>query len=222
MKWPIELSLARARAGKCEHGKTVSLYRLAAFLNRPFVRVLFRPRVTGMEHVPPTGGYVLAANHLSGFDIWAIAYPLYSRNIKNMAKNQLFRCRFLGPLVAGLGGFPARDEEAMPGGVRAAVELARAGNVVAIFPTGARRRLDKEHRPRTGAARSALEAGVPLVPAAVRGTDGWRRLTRWQIAYGPPVPLDDLRGEEPVRAAREATQRLSEAIASLEELLARV
>jgi len=140
--------------------------------------------------------------------------------LRNMAKNQLFRRRFVGPLVRSLGAFPARDEEEALGGLPAAVALLRAGDVVVIFPTGARRRLDKEHRLRTGAARSALEAGVPLVPAAVRGTDHWRRRARWQVAYGPPVRLDDLAGEEPVRAARAATNRLSEAIAALEKSLA--
>jgi 1-acyl-sn-glycerol-3-phosphate acyltransferase len=205
--------------GKRERGKTVSLYRLAAFLNRPLVRLLFRPRVTGTEHLPRKGGYVLAANHLSGWDIWAVAYRLYPRTVGNMGKNQLFRRRFLGPLVRSLGAFPARDEEGLAGGLRAAVALAQAGDVVVIFPTGARRRLDKEHRLRTGAARSALEAGVPLVPAAVCGTDRWRRLAGWQVAYGPPVRLDDLAGEEPVRAAREGTRRLSEAIAALEQSL---
>jgi 1-acyl-sn-glycerol-3-phosphate acyltransferase len=88
-----------------------------------------------------------------------------------------------------------------------------------IFPTGARRRLDKTGRARTGAARTAIEADVPLIPAALRGTDDWRRLEHWQIAFGPPIELDDLSGQEPSRAAREATRRLADAIASLERLL---
>jgi 1-acyl-sn-glycerol-3-phosphate acyltransferase len=169
-----------------------------------------------MEHVPRSGGYVVAPNHLSGFDVWVVAYPLYRRDLRNMAKNQIFRRRFLGPIVRSLGGFPAHEESGGAGGVEAAVALARAGEAVVIFPTGARRRLDKTGRARTGAARTALEAHVPLIPAALRGTDGWRRLDRWEIAFGEAIPLDDLAGEEPSRAAREATNRLADAIASLE------
>jgi 1-acyl-sn-glycerol-3-phosphate acyltransferase len=194
----------------------VSLYRLVVLVNRPLIRILFRLRVRGVEYVPRSGGYVVAPNHLSGFDVWAIAYPLYRRDLRNMAKNQLFRRRFLGPIVRGLGGFPAHEEAGGAGGVEAAVALARAGKVVVIFPTGARRRLDRTGRPRTGAARTALEARVPLIPAALHGTDGWRRLERWEIAFGPAIPLDDLVGEEPSRAAREATNRLADTIASLE------
>jgi len=81
----------------------VSLYRLVVLLSRPLLRVCFRPRVSGIEHVPRSGGSVVAANHLSGFDIWAVAYSLSSRNLRNMAKNQLFRRRFLGPLVRWMG-----------------------------------------------------------------------------------------------------------------------
>jgi 1-acyl-sn-glycerol-3-phosphate acyltransferase len=194
----------------------VSLYRLVAVLNRALIRILFRPRVRGVEHVPQSGGYVVAPNHLSGFDVWAVAYPLYRRDLRNMAKNQLFHRRFLGPIVRSLGAFPAHDEAGQAGGVEAAAALARAGDAVVIFPTGARRRLDRTGRARTGAARTALEARVPLIPAALRGTDGWRRFERWVIAFGTAIPLDDLADQEPSRAAREATDRLADAIASLE------
>jgi 1-acyl-sn-glycerol-3-phosphate acyltransferase len=77
-----------------------------------------------------------------------------------------------------------------------------------------------EARPRTGAARIALEAGVPLVPAAVRGTDHLRRFAAIRVAYGPPVDVDDLRGAADVReAAQVATDRLMARIEELEASL---
>ncbi len=93
-----------------------------------------------------------------------------------------------------------------------------------MFPEGTRRRkgLVKRHeaRPRSGAARIALEAGVPLVPAAVAGTDRLLRLGPLRVAYGAPVEIDDLRGREDVReASQEATDRLMERIAELEASL---
>ena len=195
------------------------LYRLAALLNRLLVGLLFRPRVRGREHVPASGGLVLAPSHLSAFDPQAVAYALGLRPLRNMAKNQLFRHPLLGPIVRALGGFPAYDGDGLAGGVSAAVAFARAGQAVVIFPEGRRRRPESEHRPRTGAARTALEAGVPLVPAAVRGTEGWRRLRRWTIAFGPPVPLHVPARAEPERAAPEATRRLWQAIGELEAAL---
>ena len=92
-----------------------------------------------------------------------------------------------------------------------------------MFPEGTRRTkgLVKrfEARPRTGAARIALEAGVPLVPAAVAGTDKLLRLGKLRVAYGPPVEIDDLRGREIGEAAVEATERLMVKILELEESL---
>jgi hypothetical protein len=61
---------------------------------------------------------------------------------------------------------------------------------------------------------------VPLVPAAVRGTDGWRHCRRWQIVFGPPIALDDLDGADPAGVAREATRRLWDEVRRLESELA--
>jgi 1-acyl-sn-glycerol-3-phosphate acyltransferase len=77
----------------------------------------------------------------------------------------------------------------------------------------------RQARPRTGAARIALEADVPLVPAAVRGTDRLLRLGKLRVAYGMPVDIDDLRGQEIAEAAQEATTRLMARIAELEASL---
>jgi 1-acyl-sn-glycerol-3-phosphate acyltransferase len=93
-----------------------------------------------------------------------------------------------------------------------------------MFPEGTRRKkgLVKKHqaRARSGAARIALDAGVPLVPAAVSGTDRLLRLGPLRIAYGAPVALDDLLAAgDRRRAAEEATERLMASIAKLEACL---
>jgi 1-acyl-sn-glycerol-3-phosphate acyltransferase len=196
------------------------LYRLLVALLRPVAWIAFRPRVLGREHVGSNGGVVICPNHLSGFDVLAVGYAVAPRRVRNMAKNQLFRHPLLRPFVRSLGGFPARSENGIPGGVTAAATFAAWGEAVVIFPEGARRR-GRVRRPRAGAAQAALEAKVPLVPTAVRGTDGWRRAVRWQIAFGAPVPLGDLLDREPNRAAREATRRLWESVTALEATLDR-
>ena len=185
-------------------------YRALAYAARGVVRLHYRPRVTGREHVPH-GGFVLCSNHLSGFDLLALGYPLSRRWLRHMAKPQLFEHRLLGPFVRLMGAFPARRDA-----VEKAAELARQGYPVVIMPEGARRRPGETYRPRTGAARAALAARVPVVPAALRGTDHARRLARWSIAFGPPLSLDDLRGREADAAAHEATTRLWSAIQELE------
>jgi 1-acyl-sn-glycerol-3-phosphate acyltransferase len=196
-------------------------YLLLGGVSWPFLRGLFRLRVEGLENVPANGGFVLAANHTSNFDPWPLGIPLWPRRfLRFMAKSELYWWP-LGAVITAAGGFPVRRGERDLEAIQTAVELARAGDVVAMFPEGTRRAkgLRKKHEARahTGAARIALEADVPLVPAAIVGTDRLARLGPVRVRYGPPVPLDDLREHEPAVAAREATDRLMSEIAQLEE-----
>ena len=102
--------------------------------------------------------------------------------------------------------------------------LAREGDVVAMFPEGTRRtkgaRKRRQVEVHDGAARIALGAGVPLVPAAVSGTDRMARLEKLRVLYGKPVPVADLAGLSRREAARVATERLMAAIHELEGELA--
>ncbi len=193
------------------------VYRATIRWTRPLVRLVFRPQVTGLQHVP-AGGFVLCANHLSGLDSPALAGPLGGRWVLHMAKPQLFARQPLAALVRRFGAFPARSATATGASVGTAAALAQAGFAVLIMPEGARRR-GRVLRPRTGAARVALDAGVPVVPAAIRGTDSWRRFERWRVAFGAPISFDDLAGLEPHLAARAATERLWSEILRLEASL---
>lgn len=199
-------------------------YSAVAALSWPILVVVYRLRARGRENIPSEGGFVLACNHMSSFDPWPLGLPLWPRRfLRFMAKSELYWFP-LTLILNGAGAFPVRRGQADTEAIETAVQLARAGNVVAMFPEGTRRRkgLVKrfEARPRSGAARIALEAGVPLVPAAVRGTDHLRRLAAIRVAYGAPVDIDDLRGAPDVReAALEATDRLMARIDELEASL---
>ncbi|HVS84700.1 MAG TPA: lysophospholipid acyltransferase family protein [Gaiellaceae bacterium] len=200
-------------------------YSFIALLSWPLLRFVYRLRVTGRENVPASGGLVLACNHVSSFDPWPLGIPLWpARFLRFMAKSELYWWP-LTLVLAGAGAFPVRRGQRDVEAIETAVRLAREGNAIAMFPEGTRREkgLVKrfEARPRTGAARIALEAGVPLVPAAVAGTDRLTRLGALRVAYGEPVPIDDLRGhEDSAAAAQEATVRLMERIYELERSLA--
>ncbi len=196
-------------------------YRLVAMLSRPLISLFFRLRVRGLDRVPKRGGFVLCSNQLSNLDGFALAHPLYPRQVQWMGKAELFRGP-VAPTLRRLGIFPVRRGEGDIGAVRTAAELARRGHPVGIFPEGTRRekgfRKTRLSRPHTGAARVALAAGVPLVPAAIVGTERLTLLRRWRVAFGAPVALDDLDPGDR-RAPREATRRLMAAIAGLEDEL---
>jgi 1-acyl-sn-glycerol-3-phosphate acyltransferase len=183
--------------------------------------LLYRLRAEGLEHIPSDGGFVIAANHISALDPWALGYPLWPRRrLRWMAKVELFRHSFVGWMARAGGAFPVRRGEHDQQALQTAIDVVRAGDVLVMFPEGTRRRKGRPRpRPHSGAARIARSAGVPLIPAAVAGTDRPGRLERWRVAYGPPIPLGDAAGDGGRRAADVATERLMEEIALLEERL---
>ena len=199
------------------------LYNFIAIVSKPILYGLFRLRVRGLDNVPDSGGYVLACNHVSSFDPWPLGMPLWpARMLRFMAKSELYWWP-LRLVLANAGAFPVRRGQADLEAIQTAVGLARAGEIIWMFPEGTRRRkgLVKrfEARPRSGAARIALEAGVPLVPAAVAGTDRLSRLGPLRVAYGPPIDVDDLGDKDLREAAHEATDRLMKQILELEASL---
>lgn len=169
-----------------------------------------------------SGGCVLAANHWSNFDPWPLGLAFFpGRYLRFMAKSELFWPP-LGWIIRGAGGFRVRrgqrDEEA----IATAVALCREGHVVVMFPEGTRRlkglRKKHEARWRSGAARIALEAGVPLVPAGISGTERMRKLAPLRVAFGAPIATDDLGDRDPAEAASIATDRLRVEIERLEQV----
>lgn len=191
------------------------LYSAIAALSWPVVRILFRYEASGKEHLPREGGYVLAAGHVSNLDPWPLGLAVWPcRFLRFMAKSELFWFP-LSLFTNGAGAFKVHRGQADQEAIATAVRLAREGNVIAMFPEGTRRRkgLRKKYEAQahTGAARIAIEAAVPLVPAGIKGTNGLRRLERWRVRYGAPVPVSD----DPA----ETTERLMAAIRALEESL---
>jgi 1-acyl-sn-glycerol-3-phosphate acyltransferase len=187
------------------------------------MNLLLRPKATGVENVPREGGFVLASNHLSNFDPWAVGLPIFPwRYLRFMAKQELWWFP-LGPFIKAGGAFKVRRGQRDTAAIETAIELAREGHAVVIFPEGTRRRKGMvkkyEARAHTGAARVALGARVPLIPAAIKGTDNLRKLGPLRVVYGEPLRLDDLDGREDREAAQEATDRLMAEIARLEETL---
>jgi 1-acyl-sn-glycerol-3-phosphate acyltransferase len=198
------------------------LYLVAGSLSWPVVRGLYRLRARGLEHIPE-GGFVLAANHTSNFDPWPLGIPfLPRRQLRFMAKAELFN-PVLAPILRAGGAFKVRRGEGDVDAMRTAAQLAREGEIVVMFPEGTRQkkglRKKFEARPHTGAARIALTAGVPLVPAAIAGTDRLSRLGPLRVAYGEPVDLSDLQEMETKRAATIATERLMGRIEELKATL---
>jgi 1-acyl-sn-glycerol-3-phosphate acyltransferase len=158
---------------------------------------LFRPlvcklRVEGQEHVPMTSGAVVACNHTVGADFAFLAY-CSPRELKYMTKAEAFTWNpLLSWLLRSGGAFPVRRGQSDQAAIDTAVDLARAGSLIAMFPEGTRSRSQTLMRARSGAARIALAAGVPIVPTVVIGAPAVMKRRTWRrpevtVRFGLPV-----------------------------------
>jgi 1-acyl-sn-glycerol-3-phosphate acyltransferase len=166
-------------------------------LSRPTLGVVLRAlaplRVYGSERVPTTGGVVLALNHFSWLDppAFGAACP---RNIRYMAKIELHEVKLIGPLIRSYGTFSVRRGESDREAVRLMRQCVRDGLALGLFVEGTRQRSGVPGDVQPGAAMVALQERVPIVPAAIHGSQFWKlgSFEPVSVAWGRPLLFDGL------------------------------
>jgi 1-acyl-sn-glycerol-3-phosphate acyltransferase len=172
----------------------MTLYRVARTIVLGLCRVLFRVRVVGAEHVPPTGPYIIAPTHRSNLDTPFAAF-VTKRRIRFMAKKEMFQHPLGAKFFTALGGVPV--ERGSPSS-RAALKATRSalldGEPVAVFPEGTRRHGREVTGLFDGTAYLAVKLGVPIVPVGIGGSEeilasGKKipRLHRVAVVVGAPI-----------------------------------
>jgi len=161
------------------HSVNWPLYLLARVFMTPFFLVYFRLGRTGREYGRVSGGLIVAANHRSFLDPFAIGAALpWRRPMTYVAKIELFERRWQGWLLSRLGAFPIRRGESDEMAMETARLTVDRGGTVCIFPEGTRIRRGTLGTPKRGVGRLALQTGAPVVPTAVYGSEhvrrGWR------------------------------------------------
>ncbi|MDC4232780.1 1-acyl-sn-glycerol-3-phosphate acyltransferase [Actinomyces sp. B33] len=214
-------------------------YRFAQTVLTPIMAPWVRIEATGEEHLPADGGFLLVANHLSNVDPLCLCWYFMGRGtaVRFLAKKSMFAVPVFGRVIAGMGLIPV-DRDVSPGAVLEPTRRAlRAGEVVGIYPEGTLTREPDEWPMafKSGAARLALDTGVPVIPLSQWGaqdiqgrydsTIDLRPGRRIRYRFGAPVDLSDLMGEQGSsdrKAVAEATARLHAAVTSgVEELRGR-
>ncbi|GLY69856.1 lysophospholipid acyltransferase family protein [Amycolatopsis taiwanensis] len=188
------------------------LYRLLKYvLLGPLLRLLWPARVIGAENIPEQGGVILASNHLAVADSFFMPIRV-RRRVTFPAKQEYFTEKgFKGRLkkwfFIGAGQIPIdrSSGSAAQAALDTAIRLLREGHLLGIYPEGTRSPDGRLYKGKTGVARIALEAGVPVVPVAMIGTDKvnpigsklWRP-RRLEIRFGRPLDFsryDGLSGD---------------------------
>ena len=205
------------------------MYRVLAGVVPPLAKAVWRPTVEGLEHVPRTGGVLLASNHRSFVD--SVVIPVVvPRKVVFLAKSDYFegngvRGAAQRAWFEGLGMLPVDrdDTRAAIASLDVALEVLGRGEAFGIYPEGTRSRDGRLYRGRTGVAHLALTAGVPVVPVGLVGTEelqpvGARlpRLVPVTVRFGAPIEVADRWDGVPLgRARRELTDEVMAAIAAL-------
>ncbi|MGC5051861.1 lysophospholipid acyltransferase family protein [Micromonospora sp. DT48] len=173
----------------------------------PLLRLIFRPQVEGLHHVPATGPVILASNHLSFSD--SIFTPLIvPRKVTFVAKAEYFTGKGIKGWLTkmfftGTGTIPVDRSggQAARAALDTQLTVLRAGGIAGIYPEGTRSPDGRLYRGKTGVARLALESGAPVVPVVMLNLDEIQppgqlipKLARVRIRFGPPLDFSRYAG----------------------------
>jgi 1-acyl-sn-glycerol-3-phosphate acyltransferase len=194
----------------------VILYRtLGQKFLRPILQALYKVDGTGWERIPASGPAIIAGNHESQVDpfIMGMATP---RVVHYMAKIELWRNPIVGKLMDGFGAFPVKRGTADEGALDYAIAMLGRGELVGMFPQGTS--IPHRRRPwRSGAARLAKTADVPLVPICIVNTEKvWRPkrfkmgLPKVWIHVAEPIDSDFGTAGQITQEARRRVEELRE------------
>jgi 1-acyl-sn-glycerol-3-phosphate acyltransferase len=192
-----------------------------------FAALGLRFTITGTEHIPRTGGAVMVINHVGYLDFTfaGLGARPAKRLVRFMAKDDVFRHSVSGPLMRGMKHIPV-DREAGSASFRAALTALKAGEIVGVFPEATISRSFELKEFKSGAARMARSAGVPLLPVVIWGsqrvwTKGRPRNFRYSrtpihISIGEQIPYPA--GGDPDAVTADVRQRMSEMLHRVQEV----
>ncbi len=197
--------------------------RIVLTLLKPLLKILFSWEVKGRENVPLTGPLIVAANHVHLLDPILLVFS-FPRWISFMAKEELFRSPFLGPIIRWAQAFPvyrhgtSKEKQET---INQARDILNKGLILGMFPEGERSRKGELKVGKPGSAVMASQMGVPILPVGIIGTDKingiswlWRR-PGIVINIGQPFNLPSVNGRLTRSQIKLLTQQLMNEIAVL-------
>ncbi len=165
-------------------------FRSCRFLVKVIAKVFLGWKHSGSENIPSSGGAVIASNHISYFDPPIVGSGT-KREVYFLAKKELFGKWYSPLLISNLNTIPVRRGRFDRASYLKAIEIAKRGEILVLFPEGTRSKDGKLKAGKTGAAKVSIEAGVPVIPACIRNSNRIKQVLfsadRVEVLYGKPI-----------------------------------
>ena len=175
-------------------------YRIMRIIVYPFIRLFIRLESFGMENVPKNKGYILAANHTSIADMFAIAVPVKSQ-ICYMAKEEIFKVPLVKWLFKALGTFAVKRGKGDTEAIDKACEIINNGKVLGIFPEGTRSKTGEIGKAKAGVALIAMQTKADILPVSIKYSTGTFKLfCKATVRVGEIIPYKEPAEDESQRA----------------------
>ncbi|MED4127090.1 lysophospholipid acyltransferase family protein [Shouchella miscanthi] len=190
----------------------MKLYRFGQAVCRFVLRLLFKVEIRGKEHIPSEGGVLLCSNHISDFDPPLLGAFIH-RQVRYMAKKELFDKKGIGKLLKGLGAFPVKRGGSDRESLRTALRILKEGDMVGLFPEGTRSKTGEIGNGLAGAGFFAGKSDAYVIPCVIIGPYQFRK--RVILAYGEPIDMEAYRQQRV--SAQEITDTIMTEIQRLKD-----
>lgn len=173
-------------------GQSKVLYAVARAVCTPIFKIVYRYKIINGRNIPEKGGFIVASNHLSFSDPVLLGLG-QKRRLFFMAKIELFKNKFFGALIRGLGAFPVERGAGDNKAIKTGEDLIKDGEIMTIFLEGGRTKTGELMRPRSGCALVAQQMQVPVIPACITVVGNPKHLfAKRVIHFGEPLTPQEL------------------------------
>lgn len=185
------------------------------FIFKIFAIILYRPKIVGKENLPKDGGALLCPNHVGNLDA-AVIVAMFKRKVNVLAKEELFKNRFLCWIADLFGIYPVKRGKADMQAIKTSLTLLKKDEILLMFPEGTRNGMAKGIKPKNGAVLIAATAKKPIIPIGIQGN--FKPFTKVIINIGKPIDYSNLKEEvKDKEEATKLTQQLMEEIVKLRD-----
>lgn len=185
------------------------------FIFKIFAIIIYRPKILGKENIPEAGGAMLCPNHIHNLDA-AVIVAMFKRKVNVLAKEELFKNRFLCWIADLFGIYPVKRGKADMQAIKTSLTLLKKDEILLMFPEGTRNGMAKGINPKNGAVLIAATAKKPIIPIGIQGS--FKPFTKVIINIGKPIDYSNLKEEvKDKEEATKLTQQLMEEIVKLRD-----